>query len=199
MEARTTGAIDYEVDLDDPNTLKGRGDLHFYEGRFSADYLFDRLRGFLQDDTGALPPSLRFSQLDFALLLDGDTVTTNDIRLVLDGITITGNGHFVTQADMDYTLTAAISPETAVRMPVFRDYFNVEGHRVSQNNLELTFQVAGPTFSPSSEVVGLPSVGVTVVSGAAELGSEALKVIDTPRQILLDLFRIGGAIVGGGG
>ena len=199
MEARATGAIDYRVDRDDPNTLQGKGDLHFYNGRFSADYLFERLKVFLQNDISALPPSLQFSQLDLNLGLDGDVITTDNIRLALKGITITGAGRFITNADMDYTLTAAISPETAARMPVFRDYFNVEGHRVSQNDLKLTFQVAGPTFSPSSEVVGLPSVGVTVVSGAAELGSEAFKVIDTPRQILFDLFRIGGAIVGGGG
>jgi hypothetical protein len=85
-----------------------------------------------------------------------------------------------------------------MQIPILRASFNVEGHRLTQNQIELVFHVKGPAFNPSSRVKGLPPVGVTLVSGAAELTSEAFKVIDIPRQILMDLFRIGGGIVGVG-
>ncbi len=198
LEAEATGNVGYTIDHDDPGTLEGSGTMAFRNGKFSADYLFTRFQDFLQGKRAALPPSLQFSQLMFDLVMDGDIVRTSDIRLDLQGITITGDGEFVVDADMNYTLKVAIAPETAAHMPMFQDYFNVEGHRVSQNDIELTFKISGPSFRPSSKVVGLPSVGVTVVSGAAEVGSEAFKVLDTPRQVLLDLFKIGGALVGTG-
>lgn len=198
LDGRVTGAIDYQIDRDDPGTLTGSGDFHFHDGRFSADFLFAQFQEFLQGDTTSLPPSLHFSELDFDLRLQGDHVTTKNMRLATEGITITGEGGLVLGADMDYMINVVLAPEVAGRMPVFRDYFNVAGHQLSQNDIALTFHITGPTFNPSSQVVGLPPVGVTVVSGAAELGTEAIRVLDTPRQILIDLFKIGGAIVGAG-
>lgn len=198
VSGKTTGQIDYSIDRDDPGTLAGTGLFRFMNGQFSADALSQQFGDFFQDERAPLPPSLRFSELEFELGLDGDRVSTPRLRLLLDGITLTGSGHFVTNADMNYLLDVSITPETAAKIPVFQDYFNVEGHRLSQNNIELRFQVSGPSFGPSSELVGLPSIGVSVVSGAAELGGEALRIIDTPRKILFDLFKIGGAIVGAG-
>ncbi|MBP8128627.1 MAG: hypothetical protein KA184_03535 [Candidatus Hydrogenedentes bacterium] len=198
LDGRVTGGITYEMDRDDPGTLAGNGEFHFREGRFSADFLFAQFQEFLQGNMTSLPPSLHFSELDFDLQLKGDHVSTNNMRLDSEGITITGEGGLVLGADMEYLINVVIAPEVASRMPVFSDYFNVEGHQLSQNDLALTFRITGPTFNPSSQVVGLPSVGVTVVSGAAELGTEAFRVLDTPRQILIDLFKIGGAIVGAG-
>ena len=198
LEGRLTGEIDYQIDRDDPGTLAGTGSFNFRDGEFSADFLFAQFQEFLGGDLTTLPPSLRFSELDFDVRLDGDRVHTSNMRLVSKGIIITGEGHIALGADMDYLINVVLSPDVAARMPVFTDYFNVAGHRLSQNDIALTFRITGPTFKPSGEVVGLPPLGVTVVSGAAELGTEAFRVLDTPRQVLIDLFRIGGAIVGVG-
>jgi len=39
-------------------------------------------------------------------------------------------------------------------------------------------------------------VSVTLVSGAFEVGSDVTKIIDIPRQILVDLLKLGGGLVG---
>lgn len=195
---KSSGNVDYAVDRDDPSTLRGTGRFEMREGQFSADFLVSQFHEYLQSDLTSLPPSLKFSQLDFDLAMEGDLVKTSNIELLSPGIAITGAGQFVTKADMDYKINVSLSADVASRMAVFQDYFNVAGHRLSQNTIDLAFHITGPTFKPSSQVVGLPSVGVTVVSGAAELGSEAFQVLDTPRQILIDLFKIGGVIMGAG-
>lgn len=198
LVGKSSGNVDYTIDRDDPATLRGTGRFEMRSGQFSADFLVSQFQEILQSDLASLPPSLKFSQLDFDLALDGDRVRTSNIELMAPGITITGAGQFVTKADMDYEINVSLSADVASRMTVFQDYFNVAGHRLSQNTIDLAFHITGPTFKPSSQVVGLPPVGVTVVSGAAELGSEAFQVLDTPRQILIDLFKIGGVIMGTG-
>ena len=146
----------------------------------------------------SLPPSLNFSRLNAQLSFNGDTVRTPTLLLESQGITIRGKGQFIKDGDMDYELQVAISPDVAQKIPLLRDSFNVGGHKLTQNDIELTFHVNGPTFNPSSAVAELPPVGVTLVSGAVEVTSDAIKVIDIPRQILVDLFKIGGGIVGVG-
>jgi len=190
-----SGEIDYAMDNDDPGTLKGYGRFEVRDGQFSWDYMLAQFKDRLATELASLP-SLKFSRLAMDVALDGDRMHTKNIELNADGITITGDGTYVTEGDMDYTLKVAIAPATAERIPILRDSFNIEGHRLTANNIELSFRVSGPAFNPRGQVAGLPSVGVTLVSGAAEMTSEALKVIDLPRQILLDLFKIGGAVVG---
>ena len=116
-----------------------------------------------------------------------------------DAITVSGDGQFVVNGDMDYRLKIAIPPATARGVPALRTYFNLDGLKHSQTNLELAFHIFGPSFGPRMELEGLPSVGDTIVSGAVEVTSDVMKVVDLPRQILLDLFKIGGGIVGAGG
>jgi len=98
---------------------------------------------------------------------------------------------------MHYDINVSVSPNTAERIPILRDNFNIEGHRITQNDIVLGFRISGPMFNPSGQLAGLPGVGVTLVSGAGQVTSDALKVITVPGQILLDLLKIGGSIVGG--
>lgn len=194
LTGSVTGTVEYTMDQDDPGTLKGSGKFDVADGQFSLDVLQQQFGSRLAAGMSAVP--LKFSHLKMDVGIEGDKITTKNVELLSDGITVTGDGTYVTEGDMDYTLKVAISPATAEKIPILRDSFNIEGHRLTQNNIELTFQVTGPAFNPTGQVAGLPPVGVTLISGAAELTSEALKVIDLPRQILLDLFKIGGAVAG---
>ena len=97
---------------------------------------------------------------------------------------------------MDYRIDIAVRPDMADQIPILRDSFNVEGFRMTQKDIELGFHITGPTFSPTGELAGLPPMGVTLVSGAAEMTGEAMKLLDTPRQMFLSIFRIGGSILG---
>lgn len=193
-----SGEVDYTVDHDDPSTLEGQGSFDIADGRFSADFLFNRFEEQLSGEMGGLPASLKFSRLRSDVRMKGDLVKTPNLLLEAQGITVRGNGQFYVDGDLDYQVKVALTPETAERIPVLRDAFNIEGHRITQNRIELAFRVHGPTFNPNPQVEELPPLGVTLVSGAAEVTSEAIKVIDVPRQILLDLFKIGGGIVGVG-
>lgn len=195
LSGTATGEVDYTMDQDDPGTLKGKGKVAIKNGQFSWDVIQQQFKDQLAAGMPAMPTS-KFSDLSMDIDIDGDTIKTDHVSLTAEGISVTGNGTYVTEGDMNYTLNVAISPATAERIPVLRDYFNIEGHRLTQNNIELAFNVNGPAFNPTGQVAGLPPVGVTLISGAAELTSEALKVIDLPRQILLDLFKIGGAVAG---
>ncbi len=193
-----TGEVQYTIDHDDPSTLAGKGFFDISDGRFSADFLFSRFEEQLSGDMGGLPASLRFSRLRSDVEMQGDLVRTPNLLLESAGISVMGAGHFYVDGDLDYEVKVALTPETAERIPVLRDNFNIEGHRITQNQIELAFRIHGPTFNPNPQVQELPPWGVTLVSGAAEVTSEAIKVIDLPRQILLDLVKIGGGIVGAG-
>lgn len=190
------GAIAYSIDLDDPGTLEGSGSFDIASGQFSADFLSAMLEERMEANLMTLPPSLRFSRLRSDFALAADKIETSGLLLESEGMTLSGNGHFIVDGDLDYRLDLSITPEAAEQIPVLRDNLNIEGHRISQNNIQLGFHVTGPMFAPTGAVTGLPSVGVTLVSGAFELTSEAIKVIDVPRQILIDLFKIGGGLMG---
>jgi hypothetical protein len=193
-----TGGVDYTIDHDDPGTLKGKGSFDIRNGQLNTAVLVAHYAESLRGDTFSFPPVLLFSRFKSSVEMTGDLIKTPDAMIESPGISVLANGQFITDGDMDYELKIRVSPETAMQIPILRASFNVEGHRLTQNQIELVFHVKGPTFNPSSRVKGLPPVGVTLVSGAAELTSEAFKVIDIPRQILMDLFRIGGGIVGVG-
>ena len=191
-----TGEVSYTMDQDDPATLAGQGRFEVAGGQFSADYLIGQLQGTLQGDVSALPPSLAFTRVGSDIQMQGDRITSDALYLDGDGIRITGSGNYIVNGDMDYNIQVSLTPETAARIPVLQTYFNIEGHRLTQNELTLGFRISGPAFQPRSQVAGLPPVGITLVSGAFEMTSEALKIVDLPRQLLVDLFKIGGGIVG---
>lgn len=192
----TTGEVAYSLDRDDPNTLKGQGRFEIDDGQFSADFLVSQLQGKLENKISALPPSLRFSLLKSSLAFERDTFTTPDLQLESEGIKISGSGSFITHGDMDYDLKVAVSPAIAEKIPALRDNFNIQGLRLAQQDIELAFKVRGPLFNPQGELEGLPPPGVTLVSSALEVTSDAMKVIDIPRRILTDLIKIGGGLVG---
>ncbi|MBI2424503.1 MAG: hypothetical protein HYV27_16855 [Candidatus Hydrogenedentes bacterium] len=190
------GSVDYSVDYDDPQTLRGAGSFTIVNGQFSADYLFKQFEEQIEGKVFSLPPSLKFSQLKADLELAGDVIHTKNIVLDSPVLKLTGDGKFVMGGDMDHNIRLSISPEIAARIPLIRASFNVEGFRNSQTDIELAFHLTGPSFNPKLEVVGLPGVGEIISSGVVEVGSEVIRVIDLPRQILLDLFKIGGGIAG---
>ena len=192
----SSGKLTYSMDRDDPGTLKGGGVFEIRQGQFSADFLISQLEGRLEDQLTALPLSLGFERLSANVGFDGDTVTTKDLILVAQGLTLTGEGTYVRDGDMDYDLKVAFSPEVAKQIPVLRDNLSVQGHKLAQQDIELAFKLKGPLFDPKGQLSAPPPVGVTLVSGALEITSDAIKVIDAPRKILFDLLRIGGGIVG---
>ncbi len=191
-----TGEVHYSMDRDDPGTLEGGGRFDIRKGQFSADFVVQLLASQLDADLSALPPSLAFEQLRADVAFDGDKITTSDILLESEGIEISGGGYFILDGDMDYMIDVSISPKTAARIPVLAANLNISGHKATQTDIKLAFHITGPTFSPSGRVAGLPPVGVTLVNGAFTVGGEVVKIIDTPRQILIDLFKIIGGAVG---
>ena len=196
LAGTVTGDIDYSVDHDDPGTLSGTGNFDVRDGRFSSDFLFSRFGDNVTAGLGGLSPSLRFTRLHSDLKLQGDRVQTDSLRFEAEGVTISGKGGVVIGGDMDYTLEVEMTPEVAQQIPALVQNFNLEGHRLTQNRIDLAFRLTGPAFAPTGAVASLPPIGVTLISGAAEVTSEAVKIIDIPRQILIDLFKIGGGIVG---
>jgi len=192
----TSGEIAYSLDSDDPGTLKGAGNVQITDGQVSADYLVSKLEGRLQEHITSLPVSLKFKTFKTGIGLDGDLVTTNNLGLESNGIKVTGNGKFYLDGDVDYSFKVALTPDLAEKIPALRDNMNVQGLRLAQQNVELAFNVKGPIFNPQAELASLPPVHVTVVSSALEVTSDAMKVLDIPRKILVDLLKIGGGIVG---
>ncbi len=196
LNGATTGEVSYAMDRDDPGTLKGQGRFEVRDGQFSADFLVSQIQGKLENKISALPPSLKFSLLKSDLSFERDIFATPNLQLVSEGIKVTGSGSFVTHGDMDYDLKVAVSPGIAEKIPALRDNFNIRGLRLAQQDIELSFKVKGPTFNPQGELAGMPPIGVTLVSSALEMTSDAMRVIDIPRKILTDLIKIGGGIVG---
>jgi len=199
LSGLASGAVEYTYDEDNPEgTLKGNGAFTIAPGQFSADYVVRFVEERLEGDLGTLPPSLRFNSLSTDILLDGDRVSTPKLQMSSDEIEIRGNGHFIRNGDLNYKIRVAVAPKAAQRMDVLREYFNVDGHRLTKSDIDLVFDITGPAFNPSGQVSGLPPVGVTMVSGVVEVGSEALKVLDTPRKMLMDVFKIVGGSIGPG-
>jgi hypothetical protein len=197
LSGASSGEVTYYMDKDDPNTLKGSGRFEVKDGKFSEEFLYSKLQGSGQGggEPVVLPPSLRFTSLKSNIEFQRDIVRTPNLDLQSEGIHVTGSGQFITDGDMDYDIKVSISPEAATTIPMLTQYFNVEGHRLSQQNIELAFKVTGPTGGPRGQLAGSPPARVTLVSGALEMTSEALKVIDTPRKILVDLLKLGGGLV----
>jgi hypothetical protein len=195
LEGVTSGRVSYSLDRDDPSTLTGSGSFEIRDGQFSADFLLSRFQSQLQNEVASLPPSLKFSKVVADVGFRGDTVEMPRLELAAEGIRLEGSGRFIRDGDMDYEVRVSLSPEAAQRIPALRDALNVEGHRLAQRNIDLVFRVAGPTSNPQGELAEPPPVGVTLVSGALEVTSEAMKMIDLPRRLLVDLLKTAGGIV----
>jgi hypothetical protein len=192
-----SGKMEYSQDRDDPrSSRKGTGYFEMGEGQFSADFLLAMLEQQLDSQTMVLPPSLRFSQLRADIEFEKDIIRTPSIKLASDAIQIEGSGRFVTDGDLDYNIKIAVNPDVAERIPLLHDNFNVQGHKIAQRDIELAFRLTGPTVKPVSEVTGTPPLHVTLMSGSLEAANEALRVIDAPRRILVDLLKTGGGIIG---
>lgn len=191
----STGKVHYTVDRDDPATLEGTGTFEVSSSQFSADFILSRFDTQLRNDVSALPPSLKFSSLSADVALHGDTVDTPRIALLAEGVSINGAGKFIRDGDMDYDIQVSLTPETAARIPLLRDALNLEGHRLAQQQIDLAFRVTGPTFNPQGQLAQAPPLGVTLVSGAMEVTSEAVKMIDLPRRLLVDLLKTAGGVV----
>lgn len=196
LSGPSSGQLKYSMDRDDPSTVQGTGKFRIVDGKFSEDFLYTKLQGRGTSEANMLPPSLQFTSLESDLDFERDVVKTDNVRLQSEGIQIAGKGQFIINGDMNYDLSISIAPETASRIPMLMSYFNVEGHRLSQQPIELVFKVTGPTSVPKGQLAQSPPARVTLVSGALEMTSEALKVIDTPRKILMDLLKLGGGLVG---
>jgi hypothetical protein len=192
-----TGDVVYGLDRDDRGTLQGTGTFDVRGGRVDTALFASQLEGNLQDgNMGGFPAALPFDRLHAELAFHKDAVSTPTVQLASEGLSIDASGMFIHGGDMNYDLKLAISPEAARKIPILTESFNIEGHRLSQQDIVLAFKVTGPTFNPKGELAGLPPASVTFVSGALGITSEAVKVIDTPRRILLDLLKMGGGILG---
>jgi len=192
LNGNISGNVTYGMDRDDPATLRGQGAFEISNGRFNADYILSQLQSRMSGEEASIPASLAFSTLKSDVLFENDRVITSNVELLSKGVKISGNGGFVHGGDMDYSLGVSISPQVAEQIPAIRDSITVQGHRLAQQNIELTFNVTGPTFRPHSEVAGVPAISVTLVSGALAVTSE---LIDFPRKILVELLKIGGGII----
>jgi hypothetical protein len=197
LDGNLTGNITYSLDRDDPANRKGAGQFSIDGGQFSADFVSKLFEGRKQEEVDVLPPSLKFSRLSTDLDFNRDTIRTPNLHLVSKGIDLNADGQFVPDGDMNYEIKVSIEPDTATRIPALVEYFNTQGHKLSQQKLDLTFHVTGPTFNPTGRVAKMPSTSVTLVSGALQVTNEAIKVIEIPRKILVDLLKIGGGIMGG--
>lgn len=191
-----TGKVQYSMDQDDPSTLKGKGFFELDKGKFNSDFVLDMLQEETVGDIGSLTQQLEFSTLRADVEFENDVVRTPSLSLVSKGLRANASGHFVRDGDMDYDVRVSVAPDIAARIPALNENLPIEGHRMSQQNIDLGFRVTGPTFRPRGQVAKLPPASVTLVSGALEVTSEALRVIDAPRRILVDLLKIGGGLVG---
>jgi len=198
VEGATTGEISYWVDQDDSRTtMRAEGQFTIADGHFLADTLRETFKNALSDSFADLHPvALQFDKIASDVRIEGDHIYTDDLLIQSVGMSIKGKGVWIMEGDMDYRIDIAVTPDMAEQIPILRDSFNVEGFRMTQRNIELGFHITGPTFSPTGELAGLPPMGVTLVSGAAEMTGEAMKLLDTPRQMFLSIFRIGGSILG---
>ncbi len=198
LEGDITGNVAYMVDQDDPqSTLQAEGQFTIVDGHFIPEQLALMFADTLGSSFISLhPDALRFSEVSSDIRIEGDQIRTNDVVINSEGMRITANGVWVMEGDLDYRVDLAVAPDLAEQIPILRDNFNVQGFRMTQQDIELGFHLTGPTFEPTGQLAGLPPIGVTIVSGAAEMTGEAIRLLDTPRQMFMSIFRIGGGIFG---
>ena len=198
LEGRISGKVDYSMDSDDPiATLDGKATFESKEGHFLPDALAQSFGGEFAASLAQLHPSaLVFSNFSGDVVLKADHIITDNMKIDLPGMTLSGNGTWVTQGDIDYNINLSVNPDTAEQIPLLRDSFNLEGLRLTKRNVDLGFHITGPSSKPTSQLAGMPNMGVTLVSGAAEMTSQTVRIMDLPRQLLMSIFKTGGGILG---
>ncbi len=198
LEGRISGKVDYTMNSDNPTaTLNGKATFAANEGHFLPEALASTFGAELGGSLGQLHPSaLTFSNFSGDVVLKADHIITDNMKVELPGMTLSGNGTWVLKGDIDYNITLSVNPDTAEQIPLLRDSFNLEGLRLTKRNVDLGFHITGPSSKPISQLAGMPNMGVTLVSGAAEMTSQAVRVIDLPRQLLMSIFKTGGGILG---
>lgn len=196
LDGPMTGWVDYSMDADDPATLDGTGAFHVKNGHFMPETLAatfgEQFAGFAQ----LQPDAYAFTTTKSDLVLKGDHIRTDNMLVELPGISLKGAGTWILGGDIDYLIQVSITPDTAAQIPILAQSFNLQGYRIAQRNVDLGFQIKGPAFKPTSQLAGMPDMGVTLVSGAAEMTNEAVRVIDLPRQLFISLIKTGGGILG---
>lgn len=198
VSGMSSGEFEYARDADDPASLAGSGWFSAQDGIFSADFLLRSLTKQLDGDPGALPPSLDFEELRGQVKLAGDTVETPELVLRTPGMAVDASGQFMQHGDLDYHVEVAISPAAAQRIEPLRDYLNLEGHRLAQQDVHLAFNLSGTLDDPVQRLADAPSMRVNLVTGSLEVVSDTLQVIDLPRKVLVDLIKMGGGLIGAG-
>lgn len=198
LEGELSGQVTYTMNQDKPKeTLHAEGDFVITQGHFLADPLRETFKHAFSDAFATLhPAALQFDRASSSVTIEGDHIHTKDLLIQMPGMKINGNGLWILDGEMDYRVDIAVTPDLAEQLPILRESFNVQGYRMTQRDIELGFRITGPTFNPVGELADLPPIGVTLVSGAAEMTGEAMKLLDTPRQMLLSIFRVGGGILG---
>ncbi len=198
LDGTISGKVDYALDRDDRDTLQGKGHFEVSDGRFSADFLHKLIEGKVDSNLTAIPPKLDFARLSADVDFEGDTVKTPVLKLVSDTVQVDGSGQYIRDGDMDYVLAVSVDPDTAAQIPDMAQNLNIEGHRISNTDVALTFRVSGPTFNPKGKVEELPPASVALVSGGLEVGKEVLDLFKFPGKVLMDLLKAGGGMVRGG-
>lgn len=198
LEGTISGEVDHVVDQDDPRTtMRSVGKFSIVKGHFLGDALRDTFRHAFSDSLAALhPAALQFDSISSDVRIEGDHIYTDNLIIKSAGMRIKGNGKWIMDGDLDYRIDVAITPDLAEQLPLLRDNFNIQGFRMTKRDIELGFHLKGPTFKPTGQLTGLPPISITLVSGAAEMTGEAMRLLDTPRQLFLSIFRIGGGILG---
>ena len=187
------GELQYEMDRDDPATRRGEGWFTARNGQVDSTFFTSILGGDPSGEGGALPFALFFQSFSSEVQFEGDVVRTPSVKLDSTQLMAEASGQFVYDGDMDYNIRVSITPETAAQIPAMREAYNVEGLRVTQQNVDLAFNVSGPMFNPQGSLSELPSIRVALVSSALGITAE---VVDIPRKILFDLLKLGGGILG---
>jgi len=193
LTGRIDGELRYEMDRDDPATRTGEGWFTVRDGVFATEFLAGILGGDPAGDGSALPLTLTYQAFTSEVIFEGDVVRTPEVTLESTQLMANAEGQFIFDGDMEYEIRVSITPETAAQIPAMRDAFNIEGLRLSQQNVDLAFRVSGPMFNPQGTLAQLPPIRVALVSSALGITTE---VIDIPRKILFDLLKLGGGIIG---
>ncbi|HQL93333.1 MAG TPA: AsmA-like C-terminal region-containing protein, partial [Candidatus Hydrogenedentes bacterium] len=196
LDGPMSGWVDYSMDADDPATLQGKGTFHVRNGNFVPATLAATFGEQFAEFAQLQPEAYAFTTTKSDIALKGDHIRTDNMLVELPGITLTGSGTWITGGDIDYRVDVSITPDTAAEIPILAQSFNIQGYRIAQRNVDLGFQIKGPAFKPTSQLAGMPDMGVTLVSGAAEMTNEAVRVIDLPRQLFISLIKTGGGILG---
>ena len=195
MSGTIDGTIRYGIDRDAPNTLKGEGSYTVNKGQFHPRFLQSLLSSDDAESASTLPSTLDFTSLKSDVRLEKDVIFIPNLNLDSTKIKITeGKGQFIREGDLDFTIPVAISPQMAETIPTMARSFNIAGYKTANADIKLVFHITGTTDAPKVEVTELPSPGVAV--GVALIGASK-EVIDLPRKLLRDLFKMGGGIVGG--